>query len=96
MNVFIQSLGGALPTAAVKKPTVSDSPVKNSSDEAAASGDTVETSLKLRAMTENVLAAPIVDTAHVQRISNAIASGHYRIDPQRAADRLVELEALTP
>lgn len=96
MDVFIHSIGSALPAAPVKKTAVQDSSERDRSDESVASGDAVEASLQLRAMTENVLAAPIVDAAHVQRVSNAIASGQYQIDPQNAANRLVEIEALTP
>lgn len=96
MNVFIQSIGGALPTAPVKKPAAPDPAEKSNFAEPASSEESIEASLKLRALTENVLASPMVDTAHVQRVSNAIASGQYQIDPEHAAQRMMELEALAP
>lgn len=33
-----------------------------------------------------------VDSKHIERIRQALADGTYKIDPQRVADRLIDLE----
>jgi negative regulator of flagellin synthesis FlgM len=41
-------------------------------------------------------AAPMVDDEHIARVANAIQAGHYEINPQRAAEKMLEQELLLP
>lgn len=36
---------------------------------------------------------PVVDSARVERLRTAIADGSYEVDPQRIADKMVDMEA---
>ncbi len=62
---------------------------------AAGTGDRVELSAEarqLRSLSESAGASPEVDTAKVEQIRQQIAEGRYHVDPQKLADRLLQLE----
>lgn len=62
---------------------------------ATGTGDRVELSAEarqLRALSESAAAAPEVDTAKMEQIRQQIAEGRYHVDPQKLADRLLQLE----
>lgn len=48
---------------------------------------------RARELAESVRGLPVVDARRVQTVRNALASGHYQVDPARVADRLVAFES---
>jgi flagellar biosynthesis anti-sigma factor FlgM len=94
MNVFLHAVGSAVPLPQTKKSLASDGTETSRSGGTDTPNDSVEASLELRTLTENVMSTPIVSQDRVNRIANAIATGHYEIDAQKAANRLVEFEFL--
>ncbi|MEW6765441.1 MAG: flagellar biosynthesis anti-sigma factor FlgM [Pseudomonadota bacterium] len=52
-----------------------------------------ETGSKLSATAREMASTPAFDSAKVERIKTLIAEGRYSIDPQRIADRFMELES---
>ncbi len=68
---------------------------RESGAKAGGTGDRVELSAEarqLRALSESAGAAPEVDTAKMEQIRQQIAEGRYHVDPQKLADRLLQLE----
>ncbi|MFZ5466856.1 MAG: flagellar biosynthesis anti-sigma factor FlgM [Pseudomonadota bacterium] len=62
--------------------------------EAAADSITLtETGSQIAAASREMAATPAFDSAKVERIKELIAEGRYSIDPQRIADRFIELES---
>ena len=62
----------------------------------AGTGDQVTltgTAARLRAIEQQLARVPVVDLERVQSMQDAIKSGEYRVDPQRVADKMIELEA---
>ncbi len=51
------------------------------------------TAARLRAIEQQLARVPVVDLERVQSMQDAIKSGEYRVDPQRVADKMIELEA---
>ncbi len=51
-----------------------------------------EASLKLTSLTASLEATPVVDDARVKIVSNALQSGHYQINAQKLADKIVAFE----
>ncbi|TQV64754.1 MAG: flagellar biosynthesis anti-sigma factor FlgM [Halothiobacillaceae bacterium] len=71
-------------------------PARNPSEAGAAATDSVtitETGSQMAATAREMAAAPAFDTAKVDRIKALIADGQYAMDPQRIADRFIELES---
>jgi negative regulator of flagellin synthesis FlgM len=55
------------------------------------------TALQLADLEQQVKDMPAVDEAKVAAISNALAEGRYQIQPEKIADRLMQIEqALAP
>lgn len=52
-----------------------------------------ETGSQLTATSREMASSPAFDSAKVERIKAMIAEGRYAIDPQRIADRFIELES---
>jgi len=52
-----------------------------------------ETGSRIAAASREMAATPAFDSAKVERIKALIAEGRYSIDPQRIADRFIELES---
>lgn len=66
------------------------------SGSADASNDSVtltETGSQLSTTAREMASTPAFDSAKVERIKTLIAEGRYSIDPQRIADRFMELES---
>jgi negative regulator of flagellin synthesis FlgM len=62
--------------------------------EAAADSITLtETGSQITAASREMAATPAFDSAKVERIKELIAEGRYAIDPQRIANRFIELES---
>lgn len=53
-----------------------------------------ETASKLRRLQAALKDIPIVDPKRVEEARQAIADGNYRVDPQRVAEKFVQLERL--
>ena len=51
-----------------------------------------DTAAKLHKLEAIIQAAPIVDTARVEDVRQAIRSGHFQINPQRVAEKLANFE----
>lgn len=47
-------------------------------------------------ITKDLAASPPVDAGKVELLRNAIASGNYRADPAKIAERMMTLEAASP
>ncbi len=63
---------------------------------AAGAGDQVTltgTAARLHAIERELARVPVVDLERVRHVQDAIESGEYRVDPQRVADKMIELEA---
>ena len=51
-----------------------------------------DTAHNLKKAEQSVHSTPVVDRERVEAISRAIASGEYRIDPERIAEKLLQIE----
>jgi len=51
------------------------------------------TGSQMAATSREMASSPAFDTSKVERIKSMIAEGQYSIDPQRLADRFMDLEA---
>ena len=47
---------------------------------------------QLHKLEATILAAPIVDTARVEDVKQALRSGHFQINPQRVAEKMMSFE----
>ena len=59
-------------------------------------GDTVSltgTAAKLRSLEEQLATQPVVDAQRVDSIRRAIANGTYEINPQRVADKMIQIDS---
>ena len=65
MDVFLHTVGSTLPVSPAKKASTHDATEKGNPGGVVASEDTVEASLQLRTLTENVMSAPIVNAEPV-------------------------------
>jgi negative regulator of flagellin synthesis FlgM len=77
---------GVEDSARASKKSVSDLP-------AASSGDRVQLSTvssSLQAIEKGFAETPVVDSARVEEIKQAIASGHFKVDAGKVADRLLQ------
>jgi negative regulator of flagellin synthesis FlgM len=66
-----------------------------STPDAASTGDTVKltrSGLLMGQLEDIVRNAPAVDTDRVASIKSSIAAGHYKVDDQRVADKLLRFE----
>jgi negative regulator of flagellin synthesis FlgM len=48
---------------------------------------------KLQAVEQKLASIPVVDQARVDQLRNAIESGQYKVDPQRTAEKLLQMES---
>jgi negative regulator of flagellin synthesis FlgM len=81
-----------LTTAAI--PDETDRPAKKPAPESASSptGTSVQissTSSHMRAIEQGFAATPIVDPARVAALKQAISDGHFKVDAEKVADRLL-------
>lgn len=61
------------------------------------SGDQVNltgTASQLRALEQQLVSQPVVDTQRVAAIRHEINSGQYNINPERIADKMIRMESL--
>ncbi len=61
----------------------------------ASAGDTVtltKTAKRLNDIQQKISAQPVVDAEKVERLRQAIAAGHYKIDAEKIAERLLSEE----
>jgi negative regulator of flagellin synthesis FlgM len=66
---------------------------KAASEQTVVTADSVElssVSASLQAIEKGFADTPIVDTARVDEIKQAIASGHFKVDAGKVADRLLQ------
>ena len=66
------------------------SPIQGSTSDAV---DLTDTSTALRRAEKSLASQPVVDSAKVDRLRDAIADGSHEVDPQRIADKLVDMES---
>lgn len=59
-----------------------------------AAADAASESARLTRVREQIDSAPEVDMARVEAIKQAIAEGRFPIDPERVAEKFIELEGL--
>lgn len=77
-------------------PTLEDTgrPAKKQANEPAASAtdrvDLSSVSVSLQAIEKGFAETPVVDTARVDEIKQAIANGHFKVDAGKVADRLLQ------
>lgn len=48
----------------------------------------------LQELEKEIASLPIVDSARVEAIQQAVATGTYQVDPVRAADKMLQIERL--
>jgi negative regulator of flagellin synthesis FlgM len=66
---------------------------KQASEPAATAADRVDlssVSVSLQAIEKGFAETPVVDTARVDEIKQAIANGHFKVDAGKVADRLLQ------
>lgn len=51
-----------------------------------------DTAAQLHKLEATIASLPIVDITRVEDVKSALLSGHFRIDPQRVADKLLSFE----
>ncbi len=51
-----------------------------------------DTAARLREIERSLASQPVVDTARVQAVETSIRNGEYRVEPERVADKIIELE----
>jgi negative regulator of flagellin synthesis FlgM len=51
-----------------------------------------DTAAQLHKLEATILAAPIIDTARVEDVKQAIRNGQFQINPQRVADKMLRFE----
>lgn len=94
MDVFLHTVGTKIPALSAKKSQMADLNAKPPKTvEVSKSADA---SLRMNELKKTLAAVPIVDGERVVRVMNAIQAGHYEINPQKAAEKIIELELLLP
>ena len=86
--------GSGGPVEGIRPATPSSSSTAGSNS-GLGNSDSVQITPYARLMTslsQAVQAAPEIDAARVSRLQQAIEAGHYQIDPQQTAARLLRLE----
>ncbi len=83
-------VGGATPVARVR-----DTAVAEGGDPGVPSADVriTDAARQMATLERLVAAAPVVSEARVAAVSEAIAQGRYRVDPEQVADRLLRADA---
>jgi len=94
MDVYLHTLGTKIPALPAKKGQVLDLPGKPPTTVDA--NDSASTSLRMNELKKMLAATPSVDEERVARVTNCIQGGHYEINPQKAAEKIIELELLLP
>ncbi len=51
-----------------------------------------DTAARLREIEQDLASQPVVDTERVQAVETSIRNGEYRVEPERVADKIIELE----
>jgi len=88
-------LKGAKGSAPVADQSGSDAPAATASVAAPQASDHVtltDSARSLQKIEEAIAKAPVVDTAKVATIKQAVSSGTYQIDSGRVADKLLQFE----
>lgn len=94
MDVYLHALGTKIPALSAKKSSVLDLTAKPSTT--ADANESANTSLRMNELKKMLTVAPSVDEQRVARVTSAIQGGHYEINPQKAAEKIIELELLLP
>ncbi len=87
-------VSGSAPGNGPARASQSEKPQSEKPKEAA-SGDSVrltDDALRLQRLEQAVAEAPVADAGRVDSIRQAIASGEYRVDPERLATKIIEAE----
>lgn len=90
----VQQSGDKQQTQALQNDTNRTQPQSNSN--AVATTDQVtltETAAKLQKLEKQLSNLPVVDQERVDRLQKAIASGEYKVDPAKTAEKLVQFES---
>jgi negative regulator of flagellin synthesis FlgM len=96
MDVYLHTVGNKLPPLSAKKNQAADLTAKQPRAGTLEATQPANASIRLSELKEMLAAAPMVDDEHVARVANAIQAGHYEINPQRAAEKMLEQELLLP
>ena len=62
----------------------------------ASADDTVSltnTAANLKQIEDRLASQPVVDDQRIQAVQDAIRSGEYHVDPEKVADKIIEMEA---
>mgnify|MGYP001453136902 CR=1 FL=1 len=59
-------------------------------EDVANSNDSVQLSMQLRSIEKNLANGEVFDAARVEEIKQAISQGHFVVNPEKVADRLLE------
>jgi len=82
----------SLTSGAIKEDTAPPAR-KSASDTPGSTTDSVQVSslsAHLQAIEKSIADTPVVDAARVAEIKQAITSGHFKVDPNKVADRLLQ------
>jgi flagellar biosynthesis anti-sigma factor FlgM len=93
MDVSLYTVGQKFPTASAKKNQSADAAPNTAKASGLAGGDA---SLRLAHLHEAAAAAPAIDEQKVARVSDAVQSGRYTVDPYRVAVKLLAMERRMP
>lgn len=59
-------------------------------------GVSPETSLRLTEIKQRLLSESAIDETKVAKIADAVESGSYQVNPQRVAEKLIDMERMLP
>jgi hypothetical protein len=93
MDVYLHTLSAKVPAFAAKKGHMLDLPGKLPTMMEADKGST---SLRMNELKKMLAATPEVDDDRVARVTNAIIGRQYEVNPQKAAEKIIEFELLLP
>lgn len=95
MDIQLQRVDSKPALASTKKTPADKGSSSMGSARQPAAGST-EASLKLTSLTATLASLPVVEDARVERISSALRSGHYQVDAQKLADKIIAFEESLP
>lgn len=79
-------VGDALPSAKSGQRTAEIAKPSNSTTQ----GDSVRLSTQLQSLEKDLANGEVFDAARVAKIKQAISEGHFAVNPEKVADRLLE------
>jgi len=96
MAVYLHTVGNNLPLASAKKSQTADAKANAAPGEMVANEESSKASLKMNSLVDLVAAAPEMSEEKISRVVNALQAGHYEFNPQKAAEKMLELELQLP